>query len=60
MMFSFTYNSMFLWFIISYEQDLSTILRCCSLDSSLKILPCDFFHMDESVFFKLSSHIAKF
>ena len=41
------------------EQDLNTELRCCSLDSSLKILPCGFFLMDESIFFKLSSHITE-
>ena len=34
------------------ERDLGTILKCCSLDSSLKILSCGFFLIDGSVFFK--------
>ena len=38
------------------EQDLCIVFRCCSLGSSLKILPCGFFLIDGSVFFKLSNH----
>ena len=41
------------------EQDLSIVLRCCSLNSPLKILQCDFFLMDGSIFFKLSSYVAE-
>ena len=28
-----------------YGQNLDTVLKCCSLSFSLKILPCEFFHM---------------
>ena len=42
------------------EQDLGTLFRCYSLAFSFKILPCDFFLMDGSVFFKLSSVGARF
>ena len=41
------------------EQDLGKILRYCFLDSSIKILPCGFFLMNRSVFFKLISHMTK-
>ena len=33
------------------EQDLDTIFKCYLLDSSLKILPCDFFLMGWNFFF---------
>ena len=33
--------------------------RCCSLGFSLKILPCGFFLIDESVFFKISNHMVE-
>ena len=48
-------------FVLGYfiERDLGTIYKYYSLDSSLKILSCDFFLMDGSVFFKLSIHMAK-
>ena len=41
------------------EQNLGTVLRCCSLYSSLKILPCGFFVIDGSVFFKLNNHMTE-
>jgi len=47
-------------YIYILEQDLGTVLRCCSPDSSFKIMPCDFFLMDKSVFLKLSSYMVEF
>ena len=32
-------------YIYIHEQDLGTVLRCCFLGYSLKILPCDFFFL---------------
>ena len=47
-------------FIYIYEQDLGIVLRYCSLSLFLKILLCDFFLIDGSVFFKLSSCMIEF
>ena len=45
--------------IMINEEDLGTVLMCYFLGFSLKILSCDFFLMDRSVFFKLSSRMTK-
>ena len=37
--------------ILLFEQDLSTVLRCCFLDSPFNILPYGFFLWDVNVFF---------
>ena len=37
--------------IYSEEQDSGIVFRCCSLGSPFKILPCEFFSWNESVFF---------
>ena len=36
---------------VKEEQDLDTIFMCCSLGSTFKILSCEFFSWDGSVFF---------
>ena len=53
------YNYVKFHLVLEVEQDLGTILKCCSLSSSHKILSCGFFLIDGIVFFKLSSHMTE-